>query len=80
MARGDKDRGNTEREPFKDEIIFDTYVICPLCKVKLDSLTSSHLQHKHGYSGLKEYKMEFGIPMGVPLVAHKIRANMQKER
>lgn len=60
-----------------DDIVFDNYVICPLCKNKMRSLSGSHLQHKHGLS-YKEFKFEFGIPMGVALVARDLRATMQK--
>lgn len=60
-----------------NQIVFEKYVICPLCKKKMKSLTGSHLQHKHGYS-YKEFKIEFGIPMGTALVARDLRATMQK--
>jgi hypothetical protein len=61
-----------------DDIIFDSYVICPLCKKKMKSINSAHLKYKHDYSNLKEFKIEFAIPMGVALVARDVRATMQK--
>jgi hypothetical protein len=60
------------------DIVFDTFVICPLCGKKMKSITSSHLQHKHGYNDLQEFKIEYGIPMKIPLVANEVVAMMRK--
>lgn len=62
-----------------DDIVFDDYVICPLCKEIMKSISGAHLIHKHGYSGIKEFKIEYGIPMHVTLIAKKIRAEMVKK-
>lgn len=45
------------------EIVFDTYVLCPICKKIMRSLGGSHLQRIHGFSNMKEFKLENGIPM-----------------
>lgn len=44
----------------------------------MKSINSAHLKYKHDYSNLKEFKIEFAIPMGVALVACNLRATMQK--
>ncbi|MDP4145943.1 MAG: hypothetical protein Q8936_15890 [Bacillota bacterium] len=59
-----------------EEIVFDNYVICPLCKERMKSLSGAHLKYKHGYSGLKEFKIEFGIPMHKALVSNNVRNEM----
>lgn len=61
-----------------DEIVFDTYVICPLCQAKMKTLSGAHLIYKHGYSGLKEFRLKFGLPMCVPLIAGSTKRAMQK--
>ena len=60
------------------EIVFDTYVICPLCQRKMTSLSGTHLQQKHGFTNMRDFKLEYGILMGTALVAHSLRAVMQK--
>jgi len=62
-----------------EEIVFDNYVKCPLCKEKLKSLSGTHLQQKHGYTNIKEFKLEFGIPMSTALIAHDVRKVMQQK-
>jgi hypothetical protein len=60
------------------EIVFDEYIICPLCKKEMKSLSGTHLQRIHGFTGVHEFKLEYGIPMNAALIAHNIRAVMQK--
>ena len=60
------------------EIIFSTYVICPLCNKKMKALHTNHLKHKHGCT-LKEFKMEFEIPMGIAMIADDTKAVMQQK-
>lgn len=60
------------------DIVFDTYVICPLCKRKMRTLSGSHLMHKHGFSSMVEFKIEYGIPMSTALIARDIKETMHK--
>lgn len=62
-----------------DDIVFNDYVICPLCKNRLRAISGSQLIHKHGYSWMKEFKLEFGIPMQVALISKNTRAIMCKK-
>lgn len=62
-----------------DDIIFDNYVICPLCKIKMKAISGAHLIYKHGYTGMKQFKLEYGIPMHVALIAKNIRTVMVRK-
>lgn len=62
-----------------DDIVFDDYVICPFCKEKMKALSGAHLIHKHGYSGIKEFKLEYGIPLHTALVSKNTRIAMCKK-
>ena len=62
-----------------DEIVFDTYVICPLCKKEYKSISGDHLKFKHGYKKIQDFKFEYGIPMHVALIARNSREVMRKK-
>ena len=62
-----------------DDIVFEDYIICPICKKQMGSLSPAHLIYKHGYTGMKQFKIEYGIPMCAPLVAKIVRAVMVKK-
>ncbi|MDQ0418970.1 hypothetical protein J2Z48_003194 [Croceifilum oryzae] len=61
------------------EYIFEDYVICPICNEKLAFLSGSHLKYKHGYEGMREFKIEYGIPFGLAIVSHATREKMRKQ-
>lgn len=60
------------------EIVFDTYVICPICKKVMRTLAGTHLKRIHGFRDMKEFKLAFGIPMHEGLVARDLWADMQQ--
>lgn len=62
-----------------DELVFDTYVICPFCKAEMKTLSGSHLIYKHGFKSMKDFKLEFGLPMTVPLISHQTRERMREK-
>ncbi len=51
-----------------NEIIYDTYVVCPLCNKEFKAISGGHLQLKHNMT-MQEFKLNNGIPMGVALIA-----------
>lgn len=61
------------------EYIFDEYVICPICKEKLKMLSPSHLRYKHGYQGMKDFKLQFNIPFNMPIVCHQTLNQMREQ-
>lgn len=62
-----------------DEIVFDTYVICPLCHKEYICISGVHLKFKHGYKKIQDFKIEYGIPMHVALIARNTREVMRKK-
>lgn len=41
-------------------------------------LSPAHLKFKHGYNGLRDFKLQHGIPFNVPIVAHQLLKQMKK--
>ncbi|SDX93221.1 hypothetical protein [Thermoactinomyces sp. DSM 45892] len=60
------------------DYIFEQYVTCPICKENLLSLSGSHLHYKHGYEGIREFKIEYNIPFNLPIVSHETRRKMRR--
>jgi hypothetical protein len=61
-----------------NEIIFDNYVICPICHRQLKTINGTHLKRYHEIPDVYSFKIEFGIPMHVALTAKNVRSVMVK--
>lgn len=60
------------------DYIFDEYILCPICKEKFTMLSPAHLKYKHGYEGLRGFKLKHRIPFNVPIVAHHTLKQMRE--
>lgn len=60
------------------DYIFDEYIICPICMEKFTMLSTSHLKFKHNYKGLRDFKLQHGIPFNVPIVANQTLKQMKE--